>query len=302
MNQDPYTNPQQPYSQGSANNLPPENPQQPATPYNQIYGQQTPQQQTAPTPNSYYNSQAAQPQQPAYPQQTSSLATNQPDQLPQINQTTPSYDTGPQPLSTFPVYSSSSDDDYNTVDYLNRIAPQEQHTINRIAIFALIGTVIASVIIILILIINPGASDANSLIQPIRDRTDTLNKVVDENEGRLTQTEIAEANTALNSTLTTMQTRLDAIIKERKIQKKSSSTEKSYLEALQKKLNDSYQKGKLDSSYATAMTYELTILKSQLNKLKKVSDSKSIRSFCDESINNINVILKAYHDFASTKQ
>ena len=261
MNQDPYTNPQQPYSQGSANNLPPEN-----------------------------------------PQQTSSLAANQSDQLPQINQTAPSYDTGPQPLSTFPVYASSSDDDYNTVDYLNRIAPQEQHTINRIAIFALIGTVIASVIIILILIINPGASDANSLIQPIRDRTDTLNKVVDENEGRLTQTEIAEANTALNSTLTTMQTRLDAIIKERKIQKKSSSTEKSYLEALQKKLNDSYQKGKLDSSYATAMTYELTILKSQLNKLKKVSDSKSIRSFCDESINNINVILKAYHDFASTKQ
>ena len=37
MNQDPYTNPQQPYSQGSANNLPPENPQQPATPYNQVY-------------------------------------------------------------------------------------------------------------------------------------------------------------------------------------------------------------------------------------------------------------------------
>lgn len=300
MNQDPYTNPQQPYSQGSANNLPPENPQQPAAPYNQVYGQQTPQQQTA--PNLYYNSQAAQPQPPAYSQQAPSLAANQPDQLPQINQTAPSYDTGPQPLSTFPVYASSSDDDYNTVDYLNRIAPQEQHTINRIAIFALIGTVIASVIIILILIINPGASDANSLIQPIRDRTDTLNKVVDENEGRLTQTEIAEANTALNSTLTTMQTRLDAIIKERKIQKKSSSTEKSYLEALQKKLNDSYQKGKLDSSYATAMTYELTILKSQLNKLKKVSDSKSIRSFCDESINNINVILKAYHDFASTKQ
>ena len=283
MNQDPYTNPQQPYSQGSANNLPPENSQQPAAPYNQVYGQQT-------APNLYYNSQAAQPQPPTYSQQAPSLAANQPDQLPQINQTAPSYDTGPQPLSTFPVYASSSDDDYNTVDYLNRIAPPEQHTINRIAI------------IILILIINPGASDANSLIQPIRDRTDTLNKVVDENEGRLTQTEIAEANTALNSTLTTMQTRLDAIIKERKIQKKSSSTEKSYLEALQKKLNDSYQKGKLDSSYATAMTYELTILKSQLNKLKKVSDSKSIRSFCDESINNIDVILKAYHDFASTKQ
>lgn len=300
MSQDPYTNPQQPYTQGSAN-LPPENPQQqPATPYGQAYGQQIPGQQT---PNPYYYNQAAQPQQPAYSQQTPDLTANQPsNQFLQTSQAEPSYNTGPQPLSTFPVYASNPNDDYNTVDYLNRIAPQEQHTINRIAIFALIGTVIASVIIILILIINPGASDANSLIQPIRDRTDTLNKVVDENEGRLTQTEIAEANTALNSTLTTMQTRLNAIIKERKIQKKSSSTEKSYLEALQKKLNDSYQKGKLDSSYATAMTYELTILKSQLNKLKKVSDSKSIRSFCDESINNINVILKAYHDFASTKQ
>lgn len=301
MNQDPYTNPQQPYSQGSANNLPPENSQQPAAPYNQVYSQQTPQQQTAPNP--YYNSQAAQPQQPVYSQQTPDLTANQPsNQFLQTSQAEPSYSTGPQPLNTFPVYASNPNDDYNTVDYLNRIAPQEQHTINRIAIFALIGTVIASVIIILIMIINPGAADTNSLIKPIHDRTDTLNRVVDENEGRLTQTEIAEANTALNSTLTAMQTQLEAIIKERKIQKKSSSTEKSYLEALQKKLNDSYQKGKLDSSYATAMTYELTILKSQLNKLKKVSDSKSIRSFCDESINNINVILKAYHDFASTKQ
>lgn len=300
MNQDPYTNPQQPYSQGSANNLPPENPQQPATPYNQSYGQQVPGQQTS---NPYYYNQAAQPQPPAYSQQAPNLAANQPpDQFLQTSQTEPTYNTGPQPLNTFPVYTGNPNDDYNTVDYLNRIAPQEQHTINRIAIFALIGTVIASVIIILIMIINPGAADTNSLIQPIRDRTDTLNKVVDENEGRLTQTEIAEANTALNSTLTAMQTQLEAIIKERKIQKKSSSTEKGYLESLQKKLNDSYQKGKLDSSYATAMTYELTILKSQLNKLKKVSDSKSIRSFCDESINNLNVVLKSYHDFASTKQ
>lgn len=86
MNQDPYTNPQQPYSQGSANNLPPEN--FAAQPHrdNQVYGQQT-------APNLYYNSQAAQPQPPTYSQQAPSLAANQPDQLPQINQTAPSYDT-----------------------------------------------------------------------------------------------------------------------------------------------------------------------------------------------------------------
>lgn len=293
MNQDPYTNPQQPYTQGSSsNNLPPE-PQ--SSSYNQSYEQSytSQPQENDPYGSSYY---AAQPQQP-YGQ------PNEPfNQFPQSSQLQQTYNPAPQPLNTFPAYASNPNDDYNTVDYLNRIAPQEQRTVNRVAMIALVGAVITSIIVVLIMIINPGAPDTNSLVQPIRDRTDTLEKVVNENEGRLSQTEIAEANTALDSTLTTIQTHLDAIIKERKIQKKPTKVEKDYLAALQKKLNDSYQKGKLDSGYTTAMTYELTILKSQINKLKKTSDSKSIRSFCDESIKNLDLVLKAYHDFASTKQ
>ena len=264
MNQDPYTNQNQP--QGSAG-LPPVQPQ--SSPYGSA----------ASSPN-------VQPAQPAVNFQT----------------TNPS----PQPLGMFPQQPaptySHPNDDYNTVDYLNQIAPKEQKTVNRIAVFAMIGAILVSAVLVLVLLANPWAPSANSLIQPLSDRATSLETVVGENEGRLSQTEIAEANTALASTLTTIQTQLNTIIKERKIQKTSTKTEKAYLETLQKKLNDAYQKGTLDRTYTTAMTYELTIFKSQLNKLKRTTVDKSIQSFCNESIKNIDIVLKAYAAFAATKQ
>ena len=98
---------------------------------------------------------------------------------------------------------------------------------------------------------------------------------------------------------------VDAIIKERKLKSSGSikKEEKAYLEKLQKKLDDAHQKGTLDRTYTTAMTYELSILKSQVNKLKRSSgNNKSIAAFCNSSITSIDTILASYSKFSASKQ
>lgn len=281
MNQDSYPNPNQPNQQGSSG-LPPVQPQQ--------YPQ---------------NTQQGYPQQPQYSQNTNPYQQPQYSSYPEQQYAQDPYQQtaqyGPQPQSLNSYQTPSPNDDTTTVDYLNKIAPKEQKTLNKIAVFALIGAIIASAIVIMIILINPGKPSTNNLIQPISDRADTLETVVGDNEGRLSQTEIAEANTALDSTLSTISSQLKTIIKERKIKKTSTKTEKAYLTALQDKLDSAYQKGTLDRSYTTTMTYELTIFKTQLSKLQKTSTDSSIKSFCKESISNIDTILTAYNNFTASK-
>ena len=80
------------------------------------------------------------------------------------------------------------------------------------------------------------------------------------------------------------------------------ASEKKYLESIEKKLNDAHQKGILDRTYTTRMTYELSLLKTQINKLKRATKNKDITEFCDASIKNINTILAAYDKFSASKQ
>ena len=147
--------------------------------------------------------------------------------------------------------------------------------------------------------------DANGQIPTISDRINTLSSVSKNETTKLTQLEISEANASLSSTLTSMKSQLDAIIKERKLKSSGSvkKEEKAYLEKLQKKLDDAHQKGTLDRTYTTAMTYELSILKSQVNKLNRSSgNNKSIAAFCNSSITSIDTILASYSKFSASKQ
>ena len=270
--QDPYQKLQNPQTQGSS--LPPVPQENPSFP------------QPSSSTNPYAQTYDAPSAQPAE-------NTSQFEPQPQIQPLTPLNGASD---------SASVPDDYTTVDYLNRIAPQEQKTINRFAVFGLIGSVLVSVILVFVMMMSSQGPSVNELIPPISKRIDTLATVAKAETTKLTQNEIVEANASLSSSLNSMKAQLDAIIKERKIKATgSSSTEKAYLENLQKKLDDSYQKGTLDRTYTTQMTFELSSLKSQINKLKRTSKNKSITEFCDSAITNIDTILAAYGKFEGSK-
>lgn len=250
-----------------------------------------------------------QPQQPSYgglpPLAQPQASTPQPvAQQPQ----SPYQPAQPQPSTEQPQVDymgdpSQQDRQEYSIDYLNRIAPKEQKTVNKFAVFGLIGGVLLAVIFAVVLMSSSGGPSPNTQLAIVASRVATIQSVVTEQQKHLNSTEMSESNAALGSTLSTMNTDTSAIMKDRKVKADGALTakEKTYKEKLSKTLNDSYQKGTLDRTYATQMTYELTVLRSQIVKLKKTSTSTSIRTFCENGTKNIDLILKSYASYDTSK-
>ena len=192
-----------------------------------------------------------------------------------------------------------------SIDYLNQIAPKETKVVNRFAVIALIAGVLISALFGVILLSNSGGQSANDQLTPIALRIATLKTVTAGQQKHLNENQINEANAALNSSLTTMNTDIQAIIKERKLKSSDKSTtaktEKTYSDKLAKTLDDSYQRGTLDRTYTSQMTYELTVLKSKLAKLKRSTKNKQLTEFATSSTENIDTVLKTYSTFEATK-
>lgn len=192
-----------------------------------------------------------------------------------------------------------------SIDYLNQIAPKEQKSVNRFAVIALIAGVLISALFGMILLSSSGGPNANEQLAPIALRIDTLKTATASQQKHLNENQINEANASLNSSLTTMNTTIQALMKDRKLKSSETSpsakTEKAYGEALAKILDDSYQRGTLDRTYTSQMTYELTVLKSKLAKLKRSTKSKEITEFTTSATENIDTVMKAYASFDTTK-
>lgn len=227
----------------------------------------------------------------------------------------PSAATPPPNPSNVPPYQQAPQVDYMgnlsdqqrqeySIDYLNKIAPKEQKTINRFALFSVIGAVLFSILFAFILIGSSGSPSANAQLVPIAERVATLQAVTAEQQPQLTENQISEANAALSSFLTSMNTDVQSLMKARNLKDNNTSqltTEKTYAATLSKTLDDAYQRGTLDRTYTAQMTYELTLFRGKLSRLKQSSTSSDIDTFCSNGMTNIDTILKTYSTFDATK-
>lgn len=187
--------------------------------------------------------------------------------------------------------------------YLNQIAPTQIKTVNRFAVFGLIGGFLVIVIAIVAVMLSSGGPDISARANSLNRRITTIQTIADSQQKRIQSSSISEANTALSSVLKTMNTDLSSLIKTLKLgsknSKTSSSTETKYLEALQAELENAHLRGTLDRTYAPLMTLELTKLRNQLLNLKNASQSKAIDEFCASSITNIEAVLKSFESSSS---
>lgn len=195
--------------------------------------------------------------------------------------------------------------DYS-VDYLNQIAPPQRKTVNPLAMFGVIGGIITAAIIAVVLIVSSSSSTPSTQMQQALARISSLQTVSDAQQKHLAENDINQANATLGSALSSMKTDLTAIMKTQKVKAASKNaadtkSEAAYLTKLQKKLDDSYQRGTLDRTYTAQMTYELTLLKSKLKKLQNSSSSKSLTTFCTGAIANLDAILTAYANSVETE-
>lgn len=260
--------------------------------------------------NPYQQPQQTPPQQPGIGnlppiQQSYAQQPSQDQYIPQPQQAYSQQQPYPQPATNYPSQASDQQREEYSIDYLNKIAPKEQRTVNRFAVFGLIGAVVASAIFAVILLSSSHGPDVSKLIPKLDARIQTLKTATAAQQTHLNENDISEANASLSSALGSMDTELQSLMKERKLKKitdqASVANEKAYLAALTKALDDAYQRGTLDRTYTAQMTYELSMLRSQVVKLKSTSSNETIQTFCANSLNSIDITLKSYAAFDAAK-
>lgn len=202
-----------------------------------------------------------------------------------------------QTVQPLPAYQNPQTAAEYSVDYLNSIAPNQTKQANKFAVFALIGGVIIAAIFAVLILSAPKGSNTNELIPPIAARIKTLQTVTAGQQKHLNENDVNQANATLNSALDTMSTDIAAIVKERNLAKKQTKAqttqETAYATDLTKTLDDAYQRGTLDRTYTSQITYEITILESQINSLEKSTTNKEIDAFCADATKNLDLILAA---------
>jgi len=263
-------------------------------------GNPQPQQNTWQQPQPLQQATQMPPQQASWPDQPQ-MQQQAPYQPPQ-----PAPMPGYQPQAPFtPPSGANGQSPEYSIDYLNQIAPKEQRVVNRFAVFGLIGGGIIAAVFALILITASGGPSANDQLIPISARIATLQSVTKTEQTHLAEDQISQANAALSSSLSSMTTSMNTILTERKLKNdagsSTSKTEKTYATKLTTTLENAYQRGTLDRTYTSQMTYELTVLRSRIAKLKQTTGSKELLSFCDTALSNIDLVLKAYSTFDATK-
>lgn len=239
---------------------------------------------------------AQQPIHQSYTSEYQQQQFSQPYQQP-VNTSQPSVDYGNQP--------TDQQREQFSIDYLNKIAPKEQKTVNKFAVFGLIGAVLISAIFAVVLMSQSSGPDIKSFIPKLAARVQTLQTVTTNQQPHLTDNSISEANASLSSALDTMDAELQSLMKAGKLKplsdKSSVASEKSYLDDLNKKLDDAYQKGTADRTYTAQMTYELSILRGQMVKFKKLSNNSQVSTFCDNSIKSLDITLKSLSTSTTSK-
>lgn len=236
----------------------------------------------------------------------------QPSQPNQQYQPNPALapDTPPaQPLSQFSSPAPAPSPNQFPVDYLNQIAaPVAQKKISPIILFGGIGAFIL-IAIGALLLIAAVSSPPNFTAQArtIQARLATLETVTDQQQKRLQQNQLSSMNTTLSASLLSMDADLVTILTARGLKSTDATlttaknTEKVYLTTLTSTLNDSYLTGTLDRTYASQMTYELTILESKFQSLKSSANSTSVTDFYNRNIPTLNTAIDSFSSFTNSK-
>ena len=186
--------------------------------------------------------------------------------------------------------------------YLNEIAVTEPVKVHRFAVIGLIGGILVMLLVGLIILMNSGGPSLSTQAKSINGRVNTLKTLASTQQKHLQDNNISEANVTLSSVLTSLSSSLGETMKARKITLSSAvtTTEKASATTLTKKLEDSYQRGTLDRTYAPQMAYGLSILRSKIVAMRNSNSSSSIKTFANDAIKNLDAIITTFKNYTST--
>jgi hypothetical protein len=194
--------------------------------------------------------------------------------------------------------------DYS-VDYLNEISGANQKTNGPsqklFMIVAIVGVLVvlgfgASLVL--------GGQTGGDKARAIYLRLETLQEIREDQQDYLQSNELRAYNGTLGLFLTNalsdIETPLTALdINTKKLPKDVEAAESAYQSELSEKLTDARLNVKLDDVYAREMAFELATLRSQMKSLYQSTNSKSMKTFLEQTDDNIAPIVEKFTAFSN---
>lgn len=194
------------------------------------------------------------------------------------------------------------------VDYLNKIAtPTNVKKISTRMMIGLIAAIlIATCLAVFLIIKTTGSPDTSTQLYSLQARLESLSAITTSTGPRLTQNRLSSINSTLGATIKSMQTNLKTYMDTKGVKNKdklaaAKKSESAFATKLSQSLDDAYLTGTLDRNYSSEMTYQLTILKSKLQKLKSTANSKSFNDFYNDNIQSIDTVYTLLATFQNTQ-
>ncbi len=194
------------------------------------------------------------------------------------------------------------------VDYLNQIAtpiPVKKASPMAVAV-TIIGILSITGILLFVLIQAFSPPSVGAQLYALQARLETLNTVTTSTGKRLTQNNLSNINSTLGSNLRSMKDNLkkymdDKSYKSGELSLQAKKTEATYASKLTQELEDAYLTGTLDRSYSGEIAYQITALKSKLQKLKATTNSKAFNEFYEQNVASLDAATEQLNKFQNTK-
>lgn len=216
-------------------------------------------------------------------------------------QALPQQPYAPAPNPSVPPPPGAAPTGTYSVDYLNTIAPQSPtKTVSKGVVFGFIGGVIALfgfIVYVMMGGLNPSVTEQSFEVQ---DRLITLQTVTAEQQPRLNANTLSSLNVTLGASITSMNAELTPMIDSKKAKpgkKPRSEEEQAYLAKLSQTLEDAYLTGTLDRTYSSEMAYQLTILKSKMQKLRSATKTKAMQEYYTTHAATIDVTIEQLSEY-----
>lgn len=188
------------------------------------------------------------------------------------------------------------------MDYLNSIsAPQKQNTLNPVALWLLIGGVIAAVVVIFLMIMSSAGGPKSQLRTFAVEITD-LQTVSSEAQEQIQSSELRSLNSSLTITLTNANRDIADILTAENIDLEKDSNEKAAVESeteeLKSTLEDARFNAVYDRTYSSEIAFYLKNLRTQMSDMYNGSSSDELKEYLEKVDSDIEPLA---NDFASFK-
>lgn len=193
-----------------------------------------------------------------------------------------------------------------SIDYLNQLDPNHKK-VGGPSPKVMIGAIVVGVLALAFFaftILSGSSSTSSDRLTAINLRLQTLQALSKAQHKKLRDNDLqaTDGNLAiyLTNTLRDIEKPATAAnIDLKKVTKEKQAAETAYKTKLDTTFSDASLNVQLDATYARQMAYELSLLKSQMTKLKSSSSSKSAKEFVDTSTASLDTIIKDFESFSS---